>query len=230
MTPSIAIYSSRFRHLLASNVNPARLADLADTFLTLVLRYRDEQNAKMLWHELVEAYSQPHRRYHTLAHLQHVLSHLVEVEQLFKDWDAALFALFYHDVVYRVSNKDNEERSAEFATSRLKSLHVSPDRIEICRLHILATKSHAENQNNDINLFTDADLSILGETWETYRNYCEQVRREYSIYPDLLYKPGRKKVLQHFLQMKTIFKTSFFASRFEQQARQNIAREIAELL
>jgi predicted metal-dependent HD superfamily phosphohydrolase len=55
------------------------------------------------------------------------------------------------------------------------------------------------------------------------------VRREYSIYPDLLYKPGRKKVLQHFLNMEHIFKTIHFYTLYEQNARNNLNREIAEL-
>jgi hypothetical protein len=68
------------------------------------------------------------------------------------------------------------------------------------------------------------------QDWETYLDYCQKVRKEYSIYPDLLYNLGRRKVLEHFLQMKMIFKTEAFFNRFEQNARQNIGREIRELL
>ncbi|HET7178254.1 MAG TPA: hypothetical protein VFI14_00955 [Chryseosolibacter sp.] len=52
------------------------------------------------------------------------------------------------------------------------------------------------------------------------------MRREYSMYPDFLYRPGRRKVLQYFLDMERIFKTEEFASKFEKQARGNLEREL----
>ena len=81
--------------------------------------------------------------------------------------------------------------------------------IVLCKEQILATKSHVKSTDSDTNFFTDADLSVLGQSWEVYSIYYKNVRKEYSIYPDLLYNPGRKKVLQHFLSMARIFKTEF---------------------
>jgi predicted metal-dependent HD superfamily phosphohydrolase len=83
-------------------------------------------------------------------------------------------------------------------------------------------KKHAISNNADTNLFTDADLSVLGESRDQYEKYCFQVRREYAIYPDIVYKPGRKKVISHFLQMERIFKTTAFSDRYEKQARENL--------
>jgi predicted metal-dependent HD superfamily phosphohydrolase len=131
--------------------------------------------------------------------------------------------------VYNVRRQDNEEKSAELAQQRLQTLHYSSAGIDKCVAQILATKGHTTSPDLDTNLFTDADLAILGQDWPTYHNYTQQVRREYSIYPDLLYKPGRKKVLQHFLNMERIFKTSHFYALYEQNARNNLNREIAEL-
>ena len=59
---------------------------------------------------------------------------------------------------------------------------------------------------NDINLFTDADLAILGAEPEIYKNYAAAIRQEYSVFPDPIYIPGRKKVLLHFLKMERLFK------------------------
>jgi predicted metal-dependent HD superfamily phosphohydrolase len=70
----------------------------------------------------------------------------------------------------------------------------------------------------------------LGYTWDKYREYCQQVRKEYAIYPDFLYNPGRKKALQHFLDMDVIFKTGFFRNKYEIQARKNIVQEISGLV
>jgi predicted metal-dependent HD superfamily phosphohydrolase len=49
------------------------------------------------------------------------------------------------------------------------------------------------------------------------------------MYPDFLYRPGRRKVLQHFLDMERIFKTEEFASKFEKQARVNLGWELRGL-
>ncbi len=84
-------------------------------------------------------------------------------------------------------------------------------------------------KNSDANYFTDADLSILGQDWEIYTQYYKNVLKEYAIYPNRIYNSGRKKVLQHFLTMKNIFKTEYFYQKFEETARRNIQKEI-ELL
>jgi predicted metal-dependent HD superfamily phosphohydrolase len=111
----------------------------------------------------------------------------------------------------------------------LTSLSYSSQAVERVVGHILATKSHHKSEDNDTNLFTDADLSVLGAPWEAYQEYYRQIRKEYAIYPDLLYKPGRRKVLQHFLDLPAIFKTAAFHTRYEGQARENLFRELETL-
>jgi predicted metal-dependent HD superfamily phosphohydrolase len=44
-----------------------------------------------------------------------------------------------------------------------------------------------------------------------------------------MYNPVRKKVLLHFLSMERIFKTDYFYTHFEKQARENLQKEM-ELL
>ncbi|MEO8150833.1 MAG: hypothetical protein ABI723_24585 [Bacteroidia bacterium] len=182
-----------------------------------------------LWNEIEVAYSKKKRYYHTLKHLENLLNQLNEIRKEINEWDTVLFALYYHDIVYNPLKNDNEERSAEFAAKRMKSISVPAQIINNCKSHIMATKKHLESSDNDINFFTDADLSVLGQEWNSYSDYSRQVRNEYSIYPDLVYNAGRKKVLLHFLQMKQIFKTDCFFEKFEVQAKQNLLREIGEL-
>jgi predicted metal-dependent HD superfamily phosphohydrolase len=203
---------------------------IAETFKSLVTRYNNNpQHAGKLWEELVKNYSESSRYYHTLDHLQQLLKQILPYKDQISDFDAVLFALYYHDVVYNIFRKDNEEASAVLAEKRLITLNVPKERIEVCKRHILATKAHISSDDADTNLFTDADLSILGADWNTYQTYHQQVRKEYSVYPDLLYKPGRKKVLKHFLGMEKIFKTEPFITKYEHQARINLERELNEL-
>lgn len=200
---------------------------LDETFTSLVARYSDDhQQGINLWKELVEHYSEGGRYYHNLNHLEHLLSELNPYQHELKDIDGVLFALYYHDAVYNVQSKDNEENSADLAEERMISLRVPIDRIKAGRHHIMATKAHILSKNADTNLFTDADLSILGQRWDTYSIYQKQIRQEYSIYPDIIYNPGRRKVLENFLRMTRIFKTPQFHDKYEHQARVNIRREL----
>jgi predicted metal-dependent HD superfamily phosphohydrolase len=181
------------------------------------------------WKEIQKHYSQSNRHYHNLNHLQNMLSELEAVRHLIQDWDITLFALFYHDIIYKATSKKNEEESAELAKMRLQEIKYPTQKIEQCIRMIGATKHHTITGDTDTDLFTDADLSILGAAPASYQRYAAQVRKEYSIYPDFLYNPGRKKVLQHFLDMPAIFKTKAFQQKYETTARQNIVRELAAL-
>jgi len=198
-----------------------------DIYHDLCLRYTSYAGLiSRYWQELEVAYNERHRHYHTLNHLAYLLEELHPIRPFIHDWDAVLWALFYHDAVYSVTRNDNEERSAALAATLMKDMGVAAAVIEKCTAIILATRAHEPHADEDVNMFTDADLAILGASPELYTAYAHQVRREYSIYPDLLYRPGRKKVLQHFLDMQRIFKTEYFHSRYEQQARTNLSNEL----
>ncbi|MFT3825489.1 MAG: hypothetical protein QM731_16340 [Chitinophagaceae bacterium] len=200
---------------------------LQQTFTELLHRYTDDQNiVRSSWQEIETAYTAKGRHYHTLLHLENLFTQLNQVKNSIADTDAVLFALFYHDIVYNVSKQNNEEKSALLAEETLTKIGVQEQVIQYCKEHILATKQHSISSNADTNLFTDADLSILGQETETYNTYVKQIRKEYTIYPDFLYKPGRKKVLQHFLSMPAIYKTNHFKALYEQQAKANMEQEL----
>lgn len=182
-----------------------------------------------MWGEIEKAYSNKKRYYHNLSHLQNLLLHLQVVKEEVKCWDTVLFALFYHDIIYNALKKDNEEKSALLADKRLSELGFARPDIELCKMIILATKGHDAHSNSDINYFTDSDLCVLGSEWNIYIEYADNVRKEYAIFPDIIYKPGRRKVLEHFISMKQIFKTPYFFKRFEASAKNNLKKEL-ELL
>jgi predicted metal-dependent HD superfamily phosphohydrolase len=203
---------------------------LEQLFKTTASRYTENQSlSEKLWREVEKNYSEKKRYYHNLSHLENLYSELSAARTLIEDWDTTVFALFYHDIIYRATANDNEEKSAALAKIRLQEIGYPFQKIEKCEQLILATKGHTLSTENDINLFTDADLSVLGKPWPVFDTYCHNVRREYSIYPDFLYNPGRKKVLVHFQGMHRIFKTSHFYDLYEAQARENLKKEIAEL-
>ena len=94
---------------------------------------------------------------------------------------------------------------------------------------ICATQLHQHNENEDTNWLIDFDLKILSKDWEDYKIYCNQIRKEYKIYPNIVYKPGRKKALLHFLENSSIYQTEEFKTKYEVIARENIQKEISTL-
>jgi predicted metal-dependent HD superfamily phosphohydrolase len=189
----------------------------------------DSKLIEKLWKEIEKAYGERGRHYHNLLHLENLYHELNEVKRSVRQWEVMMMSLFYHDIVYNTLRQDNEEKSAMLAQKRLQSLNVPVDKIELCYSQILATKGHTVSPDADTNLFTDADLSILGKDESAYQTYAGLIRKEYSIYPSLIYNPGRKKVLNHFLAMERIFKTDHFHVRYELQARKNLATELQSL-
>ena len=203
---------------------------LKDIFFELTRRYTDNLPLILtLWNEIDKEYSHSSRHYHTVSHLENVIFQLEQISNEIADWDSLLFAIFYHDIVYKSTKSNNEEKSAEIATKRLSEINFPQDKISKCVAMILATKKHLYTGDSDTDLFTDADLSILGQSWDQYTVYYNQIRKEYSIFPDLIYNAGRKKVLNHFLKMDTIFKSTYFYDKLEVQAKENLLKELALL-
>lgn len=186
----------------------------------------DPERIIACWKEIVACHSEKHRSYHNLTHLEQLAGFITPVADRLENFDVVLFSLFYHDSIYNPKRSDNEEKSAELAQMRMTELGIDQTDIERCMTMILATKSHHLNACSDINYFTDADLAILGQPLPEYLIYTKQIRQEYNMYPGILYKPGRRKVLSHFLNMERIFKTDYFFEKFELQARTNLREEI----
>lgn len=203
---------------------------LKTNFSQLLSEYHvPNQKIEQLWLEIKNKYSENHRYYHNLSHLEHLLQQISAITPLLKSQPSVLFTLYYHDIIYDPKLQDNEEQSALFAEQRLSSVSLDEEVIESCRKMILATKSHYISEEADFNYFTDADLSILGVKWEKYYEYAQNIRKEYSIYPDAQYFAGRKKVLNHFLSMPQIFKTAYFYEKLEAQSRKNLVQELSLL-
>ncbi len=182
-----------------------------------------------LWTEIQSHYDKTTRYYHNIYHLNNLIEQLLPIKHKIEDLQTLIFSVAYHDIIYNPLRKDNEEKSAAFAHDRLMQLNISSLKIEKCRSQILATKHHQISSENDTNYFTDADLSILGSDHESYQKYTEQIRKEYRLYPDIVYKPGLRKVLEAFIKMSYIFKTIYFRDKYEEQAKSNLSKELNSL-
>ena len=179
------------------------------------------------WLDLEKAYSKKSRHYHNLTHLKEMIESFEIYKDKLQNPAEILFSIFYHDFVYSASKKDNELKSAEYALSILYENSTLNKQLVFDA--ICATQQHQQNAIEDINWLIDFDLKILAKDWKDYKIYFEQIRKEYRIYPDFLYKPGRAKALKHFLENKFIFQTNEFRNLYEEKARINIEKEISLL-
>ena len=159
-----------------------------------------------MWEEIEAAYTSYGRHYHNFHHLETMLDLVKKWESSLEDPDLIRLSIFYHDLVYKIGKKDNELKSAQVAEKRLTEMKVNRPKVLACFDQILATASHNDPSDRDTAFLIDFDLYILATPAAQYREYVGCIRREYSKYPDLFYKPGRRKVLKHFLKMESIRK------------------------
>ena len=199
------------------------------------------QLSEKTWKYLRKQYAQKHRHYHTIRHVNALIATIYDNERLFQCPDAAYLAAWFHDAVYEVGEayKDNERLSCaqflhwiEKEHSEFYESDQGTDKILLTLKMIGATKGHgfgtirdidklSEDDTNDIGLFLDADLRILSANEKDLMKFEENIRKEFSIYPDLVYNQGRKQVLEGFLQRPKIY-FSEMGKPWEQQARNNL--------
>lgn len=203
---------------------------LKEVYVDLVSVYTDDaEKIENLWQDILSKYTHKKRYYHTMEHLDFMYRLLEPIQNDVALWDLLLFALFYHDYIYNSLKQDNEERSADKLVEILTSLQLTQSEILFCQEAILATKWHQESKIEDLNYLVDADLAILGADEQRYANYRIGVRKEYKYYPEFVYKKGRIRVLEYFLKMPRIYKTLYFYDRFEENAKENLQKELIML-
>ncbi len=179
--------------------------------------------------ELVAAYGAPGRHYHNISHVRALLDLSAAYASRLENRAVMDLAIFFHDAVYDVTRTDNEAASAALARDRLTrlgfgaALAAEAARLVEATAHMARA---ARAPEGDLAWFLDFDLSILGAGREAYARYAKAIRREYAIYPDLVYAKGRRAALLSFLARPHIFTTPELRDSWEAAARDNIAWEL----
>ena len=94
---------------------------------------------------------------------------------------------------------------------------------------IMATRHAAVPRDELSKWVVDIDLSILGCPPEEYARFEENIRREYSRIPGLVFKLKRARILESLLARGEIYATEWFRRKYEQRARQNLESAVAKL-
>src|SRR5258707_3493080 len=119
--------------------------------------------------ELARAYTAPDRHYHSLTHIEALVSLAHQHQGALADPEAFEAAIWFHDAIYDTRRHDNEEKSADLAVARLAGMTV-PDRIARIAAMIRATAGHRvpdfadADAAQDFALFLAMDLAIVGST------------------------------------------------------------------
>lgn len=175
-----------------------------------------------LYRALMARYGEPHRKYHTLQHLQECLAHFDAVQGVLPASAEVAAALWFHDAIYDVKRSDNEARSAGWA--RQAALQAGVAQPVADRLHalVMATRHAAVPVAGDEQLLVDIDLAILGADPVRFAEYERQIRDEYGHVPGWLFKRKRRAILQAFLDRPRLFSTPHFHQALEEAARRNL--------
>jgi predicted metal-dependent HD superfamily phosphohydrolase len=180
-------------------------------------------------HATIErAYAEPHRHYHTLAHVGRVLEWVDEVLDQLHHPDEAKLAVWLHDVVYDPRATDNEERSAVVAETWLDAARLPEEMGTRVRGLILATRHATPPEEHDARYVVDADLAILGADPGAFDRYEAQVRQEHAFRPEAEWRERRARLLRGFLDRPRLYLTPEFAA-LEAPARANLERSLRRL-
>jgi predicted metal-dependent HD superfamily phosphohydrolase len=189
----------------------------------------DSPTSRTEWAAVVGNWSEPHRRYHDLAHLAAVLGLVGRLADSATDPDAVRLAAWYHDVSYDPERTDNEEVSAARARAGLRGL-VPDERIAEVERLVLLTATHDPGPD-DANgaVLCDADLAVLASPPEAYVAYASAVRAEYGHLSDDAFTAGRIAVLERLLALPQLYRLPAVADDWTARARANLTAELTLL-
>ena len=185
--------------------------------------------AGAVFDELETLYGEPHRRYHTTAHIEHCLRQFDLAAGAMDEPDAVEMALWFHDAIYAVPGPENELRSAELFAARAAGRGSEQFRSTVHRLIMATCHLDPPPATLDESFMVDIDLSSFGLPWEEFLQDSRAVRAELPHLTDAEFYPRQRKFLESLASRPAFCFTEFFRDRHEARARMNIERLCARL-
>ena len=173
------------------------------------------------WHaRLVAAYSEPHRAYHNLTHLEECLLACDEARgrKLLNSPDELEMAFWFHDAVYKPRQHDNEELSAKLAMEMLGDNEVARRVVAL----IMLTHRHQPGRGPDDGWMIDIDLSIFAKPLPRLLEYERQIREEYSWVEEEEYRTKRCEILRAFQLRPQLYLTQYYHDHYERAAKHGL--------
>ena len=180
-------------------------------------------------------YAEPHRVYHTQAHIDAMLAGLRALGGAVVHADAVELAVWYHDAIYDPAATDNERRSADLLRAEMSGM---TDGTLLAQAEALVcwTANHRippglpADQHEDAALFLDLDMAVLGGDHATFDAYERGIAAEYvPVYGWNRFGAGRTQFLLAMLERPRLFHSVQFDQRCDAAARVNMKRALARL-
>jgi predicted metal-dependent HD superfamily phosphohydrolase len=140
------------------------------------------------------------------------------------DRTAVALAAWFHDAVYDGA-ADDEELSARWAEGALPRAWAD----EVARLVRVTVEHRPIGDDPAGAALSDADLGILAAPRERYDAYVAGVRADFAHLGDADFRAGRAAVLRDLVTRAHLFSSPRARDLWEDAARANLRRELAEL-
>lgn len=181
---------------------------------------------------IVKNYSKKDRYYHNPHHVMDMIEHLEKdfIKYLSaSDRCLVKFAIFFHDVIYDATRKDNEKQSAALAYNKMKEMGIDDNYCQNVYDMILKTQYHLnlEPTNELEKILVDLDLRGFGT--DKYWDNGDKFRWEFSHLDDETWFKGRINFLENFLEKQHIFNTALYRTKYEEKAIEYMKNELNQL-
>lgn len=180
-------------------------------------------------------YAEPHRAYHTQAHIDAMLAGFRDLDRAIVHADAVELAIWYHDAIYDPAAADNEHRSAELLRAKLAGL-VDHGMLAQAEALVRWTADHRipsglpPDQHLEAALFLDLDMAGLGTDRTTFDAYERGIAAEFvPVYGSVRFGAGRMQFLNAMLERPRLFHSTRFHQLYDAAARTNLRRALARL-
>lgn len=181
-------------------------------------------HSEAIHERLLSGYREPNRHYHSVKHIEHCLAMFDQCQSLAKDADSLELAVWFHDVILECGRCGNEARSAELYLELSAGVHSDAMR-EAVRSLIMATLHDGSSlEQVDSIYMVDIDLSSFGLPWEEFLRDSLDLRTESPQLCDEDYHLNQTGFQRSLLARPRFYLSDFFHDRFEQCARNNLAR------
>ncbi|NMC58897.1 MAG: hypothetical protein GYA51_05870 [Candidatus Methanofastidiosa archaeon] len=149
--------------------------------------------------KLQQAWSEPHRKYHTIEHLIDILKYIERYRFSLPNefYDALVLAAFFHDCYYNPRNSiNNEDESIRRFLMEFRSKGDNNNIRNAVMAMIEATKYRKRPSQYLIRLFWEADNNQFYNGYDTLLKNEHLIRQEFNHLPKSVYKANRIKFLK----------------------------------
>ena len=180
--------------------------------------------SREVFQQILNCYTESHRVYHDLEHIENCLAVFDEVSELLENPDAVELAIWFHDVIYILGASNNEQLSADLFMTLTDGAFNDGFRTTVNQ-HIMATCHDCSVIcDSDTKLMVDIDLSSFGQPWPDFLSDSKKVRAEMSHIPDDEYYQKQTSFQLALLDKPSFFNSHYFRENYEAQARSNLAQ------